>query len=199
MRPARASHMCVPQPVYITALQLGSHMGTAVSQLCRTPCLSGGGWGPTWCSLPHDKLGCIAHLRLCRLLAAAQTVCSGLMQCSTEQQKHSLSDVAASGLNSLKCCPKSSSSVTLQKDHSSLKQQADAQAAQVSDLKAELRGSMAECEQLEVRLTEKDRQQDALQQMVQQLQQQNAAAQQELAAAHSRHGRTQAEMAALEG
>ena len=89
--------------------------------------------------------------------------------------------------------------MALQKDHSSLKQQADAQAAQVSDLRAELRGSMAECEQLEVRLNEKDRQQDALQQTVQQLQQQCAVAQQELAAAHSRQGRTQAEMAALEG
>ena len=104
-----------------------------------------------------------------------------------------------SSLNTLNCHPRSNASVTLQKDHSSLKQQADAQAAQVSDLKAELRGSMAECEQLEVRLSEKDRQQEALQQLVQQLQQQSAAAQQELAAAHSRQGRTQAEMAALEG
>lgn len=126
-------------------------------------------------------------------------IAAGSFQCPFPQQKHSLGDAAAGGLGTSTCHPKSSTSVTLQKDHTSLKQQADGQAAQVSDLKAELRGSMAECEQLEVRLNEKDCQQDALQQMVQQLQQQTAAVQQELAAAHSRQGRMQAEMAALEG
>ena len=71
------------------------------------------------------------------------------------------------------------------------------QAEQIATLREELHGSLAECDQLEARLQDKEQAAAALQQMVQAGQRQQAADQEQLIASTSREGRLQGEVSTL--
>ena len=71
------------------------------------------------------------------------------------------------------------------------------QAEQIATLREELHGSLAECDQLEARLQDRDQATTSLQQLVQAGQRQQAADQQLLIASTSREGRLQGEVSTL--
>lgn len=71
------------------------------------------------------------------------------------------------------------------------------QAEQIATLREELHGSLAECDQLDARLQDKEQAAAALQQMVQAGQRQQAADQEQIIASTSREGRLQGEVSTL--
>ena len=75
--------------------------------------------------------------------------------------------------------------------------QSSSQAEQITTLREELHGSLAECDQLEARLQDRDQATASLQQLVQAGQRQQAADQQQLIASTSREGRLQGEVSTL--